>query len=87
MVLTAPSNPAPTLALGCGRIQWFLSVSLSWGLKTAQAKVPIVMQPACPRHLVQFPVVPVFGASEQYTGPSLFQVSQDDVLPWWSLGP
>ena len=50
-------------------------------------KVPIVMQPPCPVHHAQFPVVRVLGVSEEATGHADFRIVQDDVTPWWSLGP
>ncbi len=83
-----PATCGTSLNLNCGSIPWYVSVSLSWGLKTATAKIPVVMQSMCPSSLAWFPAQPVLGVSESYSGPTLFSLLPSDTpMQWWSLLP
>ena len=83
-----PALCAPSLMLANGSICWFMSVSLSWGLKTASAKIPVIVQSMCPRSLAWFPARLVLGVSEHYVGPINFSVLDPSApIEWWTLLP
>ncbi len=83
-----PLTCAPSLHLQNGSVSWYVSVSLSWGLKSATAKIPVLMQAMCPRALAWFPAQPVLGVCEVYSGPTNFSILPADTpIQWWSLLP
>ena len=40
VTLRAPHDLPPSLSLSCGRLDWSVAVTLNYGLKWAQCKVP-----------------------------------------------
>ena len=75
----------PTLVMPQGAAQFFVTLSMKYGLKSCRIKLPVMVQPSTPYYLQDFPANYVYQTMPKTPNTELIASTQDIIAPWWAF--